>query len=404
MPEPASNTPPAPPIQATPPPLEVRGEGWRLALADPTDPRTNAELCALFESVRLESALSLTQERSPDFFALPRLHQGPFTTALGLDDEGRLVGCGTVCVREGWLDGALVKTGYLCDLRVAPGFRGGAHLARAYGHFMNHVEQVWGADLFTTVIFDSNTAAVRALTQRSDKRKDQPIYRPMTPFHMVSVQFTRKKAAPLSPVRPAGPDDLEPLVDFLAARQRTRLLGEPLTRERFAERLSLWPGLSLSDFLLATKRPGPVGPDNPILGSVAPWDTSPFKRTRVLGYRGSMLWQKRAFDVGAKLFGFPPLPPPGECFRFAFLTHLEVEGEDPAIARDLLRAAYSRLRPLRLNFMAAFVPRGSPMTPAFKDFMVTRTAMTLYAVHRPDSRWAGRDLSTLRPGFEMALS
>lgn len=380
------------------PPLYVRGDGWHVRLADPNDVALNRQLCELFSSVRLESALTLTQEREPDFFVLPRLHQGPFSTAVAFDDAGQVVGCGTVAVRDAVLGDQTLKTGYLCDLRVAPGFRGGIHLARAYGHFMNHVEATYGADLFTTVIFDSNTAAVKALTTRSDKRKEQPVYRPMTPFEMVSVQFTRKKPAPSNHVRPATDADLGPLLAYLAARARRRILGEVLTPERFAERLALWPGLSLSDFLIATDA------NDRIVGCLAPWDTSIFKRTRVMGYRGGMLWQKRLFNAAASVMRFPPLPQPGECFRFAFLTHLEVDDDDPAVMRDLLCAAYARLRPRRLHFMSAFVPRGSPLAAAFSGFMTTKTRMTLYAVHRPDSRWADTDLTTLHPGFEMALS
>jgi len=379
-------------------PFRVEGDGWHVRLADPADIALNRQLCELFASVRLESALSLTQERDPDFFALPRLHQGPFSTAVAFADDGRLVGCGTVAVRESHLGDHRLTSGYLCDLRVAPGFRGGFHLARAYGHFMNHIEMIHGADLFTTVIFDSNTAAVKALTTRSDKRKDQPVYRPMTPFEMVSIQFTRKKTEPSNRVRAATANDHEPLVAFLAARASHRILGEVLTRDRFVQRLALWPNFALEDFLLATDS------HDKIVGCLAPWDTSIFKRTRVLGYRGGMLWQKRAFNLAATVMRFPPLPQPGDHFRFAFLTHMEVEDDDPTILRDLLLAAYTKLRPENLHFMSAFVPRGSALASAFQGFMTTKTRMTLYAVHRPVSRWADTHLTTLHPGFEMALS
>lgn len=375
-------------------PVLARGEGWRLEIARPEH---GPALCELFASVHLRSALDLTQERDPDFFALPRMHQGPFATAVGLDDDGRVVGCGTAIVRDGWFDGRRVPTGYLCDLRVAPGFRGGLHLARAYGEFMAWVSRELGAELFTTVIFDSNRAAIRALTERSDKRRDQPVYRPMTPFEMVSVQFTTRRAPPSSAVRPATAADRERLVAFLAGRARTRVLGEVLTAERFDERLASWPGFAIDDFLVAEDA-------GRIVGCLAPWDTGGFKRTRVLGYHGGMAWQRRLFDLGARLRGYAPLPRPGDCFRFAFLTHLEVEREDPAILRDLLLAAYARLRPRGLHFMSAFVPRGSPLAEAFRGFFTTRTAMTLYAVHPPESPWAAIDLTTRHPGFEMALS
>ncbi len=375
--------------------LSVRGDGWHLVRAGP---QHNEALCELFASVHLKSALDLTQERDPDFFMLPRMHQGSAAaTAVGLDDEGRVVGCGTVIVRDGWFDGRRVTSGYLCDLRVAPGFRGGLHLARGYGEFMAWISRELGAELFTTVIFDSNRAALRALTERSDKRREQPVYRPMTPFEMVSVQFTTKRAAPGAHVRSATAADRERLVAFLAERARARVLGEVLTAERFDERLALWPGFALEDFLIAERGAR-------IVGCLAPWDTGAFKRTRVLGYHGRMAWQRRLFDLGARLRGFSPLPRPGACFRFAFLTHLEIEGDDPAILRELLLAAYARLRPRGLHFMSAFVARGSPLAAAFSGFFTTRTAMTLYAVHPPESRWASVELATLHPGFEMALS
>lgn len=374
--------------------LGLRGDGWRLALAGPEH---GAALCELFASVHLRSALDLTQERDPDFFALPRMHQARFATAIGLDDDDRAVGCGTVVVRDGWFDGHRVPTGYLCDLRVAPGFRGGLHLARAYGEFMGWVGRELGAELFTTVIFDANRAAIRALVDRSDKRRDQPVYRPMTPFEMVSIQFTTARPPPDRRVRPAIEDDRARLVAFLAARARARVLGEVLTPERFDERIALWPGFAIGDFLIAED-------GDRITGCLAPWDTGSFKRTRVLGYHGGMAWQRRLFDLGARVRGYPPLPRPGDCFRFAFLSHLEVDGDDPAVLRALLLAAYARLRRSGLHFISAFVPRGSPLAAAFRGFFTTRTAMTLYAVHPPDSPWAAVDLTTLHPGFEMALS
>lgn len=393
---------------AEPTQLAVRGDGFVLRLATPAD---NEALCDLFASVHLKASLDLAQERAPDFFALPRMHQAAYATAAGFDDSGRLVGCGTVIVRPGHWQGSgptdparLIKTGYLCDLRVAPGFRGGLNLARAYGGFMDWIRHEHGAELVTTVIFDANKAARAALTTRSDKRADQPVYRPMTPFEMVSIQFTTSRAAPkrvaplADPTDPAHPSDLAELREFLAARARERPLGEVLDATRFADRLATWPGFSVADFLVARNARGAI------VGCLAPWDTGSLKRTRVLGYHGAMVWQKRLYNAAAHLRRFTPLPPPGACFRFPFLTHLEVADDDPAVLHDLLLAAYARLRPRGYHFMSAFLARGSPLAPAFKGFTQTRTAMTLYAVHPPDSPWADIELRTQRPGFEMALS
>lgn len=144
------------------------GDGWSMRMATPAD---GPPLCELFKRVHLPGDLDIVQERDPDFFALLRLHHGAYDTCVGWAEPaggaggeatGAAVGCGSVVSRGGWFGDEQVQTGYLCDLRVAPGFRGGLHLAHAYDHFMREVTQRHGAELFTTVIFDSNKPAIKA--------------------------------------------------------------------------------------------------------------------------------------------------------------------------------------------------------------------------------------------------
>lgn len=356
-------------------------------------------LCALFKKVHLKSDLDLAQERDPDFFALPRLHTDRFDVWMGENDRGTLGGCGTLALRPGWFDGAIHNVGYLSDLRVVPGFKAPGGMPLMFKLALERARDRDGAELFYTVIFDSNRIARRALVGRDDRRrKDQPRYFAMTPFQMTSVQFTFKKGRPSRPITNATERDLPELVELLAAGGQRRTMGEVVSVELLQKRFATWPGLSLSSFLLARDATGRL------VGACAPWDSEPVKRTRVLGYHGSMRWVRLGFDLGAKIFRYPALPEPGDCFRFAFLSHLEIVDDDPGVLRDLLLAAYGQLRDRGLHFMSAMVPTGSPLEPAFTGFSVTRTPMTIYAVTLPGSRYDGRDFRTLLPGFEMALS
>lgn len=368
---------------------------FRLEQAGEAD---NDDICRLFREVHVRGDLDLNQERDPDFFALTRLHHGEAITLLARDADGRASALATAVRREAWLDGQRTASAYLCDLRVRPGFRGGASLLRQYTPFLGLLRERDGVQVCTTVVFDDNAAAHRALLGPAALRRGQPVYRPMTPFHMTSVQFTRPHRGPRRSIRSARVEDLPAIEAFLDRRGRQRVLGEVFADGLLRRRLADWPGFSIDDLLVA------FGPRGQVLGCVAPWDTSAVKRTRVLGYHGPMWWVKQGFDLGARLFRWPRLPAPGETFRFAFLTHLEVEEDDPAILEDLLREAYRRLRPRGLHFMAAMVPRSGPLDGAFRRFSVQRTAMTLYAVHAPDSPLADRSFATARPGFEMALS
>jgi hypothetical protein len=381
--------------------FHYQGEGWYLRQATPAD---NEALCKLFQSIHLPASLELTQERDPDFFAMLRMHSGAYHAFTGLSDEGEVSGCASMPRRLAWDGDRRVESAYLCDLRIVPRFRSRGALGLAFDAFLEFVAKDYGAELFTTVIFDTNDRAKKALVGKKTteaavgNRRLQPMYREMTKFHMTSVHFTTNKPAPSRPVNEASSSDRDELFQFLIDGQRRRLLGECLDEEILNRRLATWPGFSLSDFLIARNRQGKIA------GCLAPWDTGVYKRTRVIGYHGSMAWVRRGFDLMARLRSYPPLPSPGECFRFHFLTHLEVVDDDPTVLADLLRAAYHRLRPLGGHYMAAMIPRGSKLEPAFSDFMVTRTPMTLYAVHRRNSRYDGRDFRTLHPGFEMALS
>jgi hypothetical protein len=263
---------------------------------------------------------------------------------------------------------------------------------------MRYLDERFGAQVCTTVIFDTNERARAALTERKAHRQGQPVYAVLAPFTMTSVQMTRARPPASARVGGVEASELPALCDFLARAQKERPFGEVVTRELLERRFTKWPGFGLASFLVARDSSGSI------VGCLAPWDTGEVKRTRVLGYHGGMRWQRPLFDMGARLFGYPRLPATGECFRFAFLTHLEIAHDDPAVLHDLLLAAYARLRSTGLHFMSACVPRGSPLERAFEGFFVTKTRMTLYTVCAEGSPWAGRSFASLHPGFEMALS
>lgn len=362
-------------------------------------PEDNEALCEVVRRVHLRSKLHVTQERDPDFFALPRMHDGDYAVYLAENPDGFVGGCGSVVVRPGWVDGEVRTVGYLSDLRAIVGFKGARALPQAYHQALLRAQSQHGAELFYTVIFDDNELAKRALLGfNKRKRKGQPIYREMTPFNMTSVQYALPTRKPRGLVRRAQASDIDALSHFLAEKSKRRVMGEVLSPERFERRLQLWPDFGIEHFFLALDR------EQNIIGTVAPWNTHSFKRTRVLGYYDEMKTVKRLFNLGAAVLRYPPLPEPGQCLDFAFLSHLEVQGDDPWVLKDLLRASYRALQDQRLHFLSAMIPRGSALEHAFSGFVVNRTPMTVYSVTLPETEYAERDFSTAQPGFEMALS
>ncbi len=372
-----------------------RGNGWALRRATPED---NARLCELVRTIHMKGKLDVTQERDPDFFALGRMHLGPVETWAFIDEVDSIEGCVTLCLREAQLGGERATTGYFCDLRLTPKLRGRGVIDEAAGAIMAYAKSKYGADLFYDVIFDTNAVARKALVVRTEKRRRVPIQAPMTPFQMTSVQFTTEKPGPQRAVTFACDNDFGELVAFLQRDHARRSLGYLIDEALLRDRFRTWPGFSIASFLVTRDGSGRIA------GCLAPWDTREFKRTRVLGYHAEMRVVRAAFDLTAKLRRFRTLPRPGECFDFSFLTHVAVKDDDPAILRDLVRAAYRNLYSMRQHFLSVMVPCGSRLASAFSEFTLNRTKMTLYAVYESDSRWVGKDLTTLHPGFEMALS
>jgi hypothetical protein len=197
-------------------------------------------------------------------------------------------------------------------------------------------------------------------------------------------------------VRRAAEADIPSLASFLDADSRRRPFGYVLDEAELRRRLARWPGLDISDFYLAF--------DGQLLvGCCAAWDATPVKRTVVKAYRGSMRWVRRAHDVAAPLLRVPRLPDGGEPLRYAYLTHLAIPGEDPAVMRALLEAVYRDRRADGYHFLSICVPEGDPLGAAYAGFLTSNLKSNLYMVAARGRKASEIDLAGKRIGFEMAL-
>lgn len=366
----------------------IAGDGWTARLATPHD---NTALCALMRTIPLGGWPQVAQERD-DFFLLPTLHGGHSETYIVEDGTGRAVGCGTHVVREAWLDGKRVRAGHVGDLRVAPEFRGGRvlpHLARM-GLERSHRQH--GTVLSTMAAMRSNRRARRAATSRNASRTVQPISVALADYRMMSVPM--RPAAMPAEVACAGPDDLDEVAAFLAEGQRSRLLGWVLDRRALQARLETWPGLRLEDFLLVRR-------SGRLVGCAAPWDPSPARRTRVLRW-GPLAAYRKAQATVAPWRGRVALPAAGGVLRTSYLTHLEVEGDDPRIMRSLLAAALARGSGAQT--VAALVPEGSQLASAFRGLGAHTLPCTLLGVSPAAAFPATPAAPPVRLGLELALA
>ena len=349
----------------------------------------------LFSAIPMRGDLVLSTQREPDFFSLYAMQRVEPFTYVGDDERGGLVGMATALIREGWLDGAPARVGYLGDLRVR--FDRGRNFARFFGDFFDVLCERTNCSAYYTAILTSNRAAMNALTKRKAKRVNQPYYQRLHAFDAVSVQLTRARSPSASiRVRSATAADLPRLVEVLATQHRERPFGYRYDQGELEHRLAKWPGFTLEDTLVAEDTSGGL------LGLTTIWDPSPVKRYRVHAYEGSMKWVKRGFNLAASLARWPKLPEPGGEFRYAYLSNVWVKDQSPATFRALLEHAYARLQPRGFHFFTFELDEHDPLEPALKGFRAQRLGFTLFGV--TPAKVSRTQWQAGRTGFEIALA
>jgi hypothetical protein len=361
-------------------------------LATPNDNRACLEL---FSAVPMRGELVLSTQREPDFFGLYAMQKAEPFTWVGDDGSAQLVGMASALVRDGWLDGAPARVGYLGDLRMR--FDRARSFGRFFGELFETLCAQTGCSAYYTSILSSNRAALNALTKRREKRPNQPWYHRLHAFDAVSVQLTRRRTPSSAlQVRSATAADLPQVIDALSAAHRARPFGYRFDQGELEHRLAHWPGFTLDDTLLALDGQGRL------LGVTTLWDPSAVKRYRVHEYNGSMKWVKRGFNLAASLARWPKLPEPGGEFRYAYLANLWVRDDAPATLHALLEHAYARLQPRGFHFFTFELDERDPLEPALKSFMARRLGFTLFGV--TPASLARTNWPPGRTGFEIALA
>ena len=353
------------------------------------------ELAQLFASVTMSSDLELSVERDPDFFALYDIQRASYRTVV-MDDGKRIRGLGTLMARDAYFEGALTRVGYLGDLRIER--RGARAWLDSFAAEFDKACDDFECEVMLTAILDSNRAARWTLVARHRGRPQQPVYRPITHFDIVNVQFTwrrRRRSALL--IQRATPADLTAMAALLAEDHTQRPFGYVVNTSVLADRIERWPGLAIESFYVARDKSGNV------IGVAAAWDAFEVKRFRVLAYNNGMVWTRRAFNALAWLSKSTRLPPAGGLLRYIYVTHVSIRDDDPAVMTALIDRIYDDHYGAGYHFMTLYAQRNDPLTPAYERYSTVRLPATLYAVSRPGSPYNDLDIADARPGFEMAL-
>jgi hypothetical protein len=206
---------------------------------------------------------------------------------------------------------------------------------------------------------------------------------------MLPRRAVRRRAGGLD-LRPAGPDDLDELVAFLATTGPSRhffpvVSAEDLTGGR------VFRDLALGDICLARRSCG-------IVGSLGAWDQSAYKQEVVAAWSPSLARLRPAWDAAARLVGAAPLPRPGQAIRTGYAALGCVAGDDPAVWHALVAAARERAREQGLAFLMTSLDERDPLVDA--------AGRTLRVTYRSDlfvASFAGLDPGRILDGRPVHL-
>lgn len=358
------------------------------------DPSHEPQLRALLRQDEMPGWVRLRFEREPDYFHAAATQGGVHQTIVALDGD-TVLGAGSRAIREMWIDGAPRHFGYLGGLRSRPEARRHTGLARGYA-FLRRLHEDGLTRGYLTTVIDANNAVRELLTSG---RAGLPDYRDLGVLHTYSLAARQRRERLRRgevAVAQAAAEAWSEIVAFLAEhgprRQffpvvRTEDLGTPL-----------WRGLQATDFFVARDRSGRV------LGTLASWDQTSFKQTRVTGYHAWLRATRPLVNVGLRAAGLPRLPCAGALLRTRFLCLICIRDDTPGVLEALLDHACAHAAVQGADQVCLGLHERDPLARAMRGRRALRYTSRVYCVSWPDGDTRQDGLDSHRPPhLEVAL-
>jgi len=353
-------------------------------------PEDDPELRRLLRDNPMDGEIRVSLEREPNAFLSAAVEGEPHRTIVARDPSGGgIVGMGSRSVWNAFVNGEPRRLGYLSQLRVDRAWRGKKRLLTGGYELIRSFREPDELPFDLTTIVADNQVARRLL---GAGLPGLPAYREIEGFTTLVLPATSRPRTVSGIERGTG----ERMAGIAACLERNG------RRHQFAPRFStadlLSPersrGLAPEDFFLAVS-------GGEVVGCLSLWDQSGFKQAVVRGYGPRLARWRPWINLLSPLLRTPRLPDPGQILPHAYIAHLAVDGDDPAIFQALTEAAFAEARARRYVYVVIGLASRHPWLPWLKRrFRAREYASTLYAVHWEDGPDA---LDGRMPHVEVAL-
>lgn len=324
-------------------------------------PEDNDALVALSVACPMEGDIGLAVDRAPDFFALNRLEGESWRVGV-VDGPGGPVGCIAVAERMVYVNGEPAPAMYVSDLKVHPDHRGGDVADALTAWARDACVAARGPEVLT---FLTILAGNRAMQRRMTGPRGLPRLDRVATFRTYSIPLLWRRRARDGGVDivTAGPSDVDDMAELWAGVAPGRQLAPVYGAASLRAWVGAAPDLDVSGYRLARR------PDGRLVGFLAPWDQSAFKRLRVTAYSRKLAAVRAGFNALAPLVGATRLPAPGGALHNATALHVCVPPDEPTVLRALVLDAYDACRAADLSFLNIGLDIADPLAPALRGLL-----------------------------------
>lgn len=293
-------------------------------------PDDNGDILSLLSGNPQPGAISLSFERSPNYFhgaAISAEDPEVFLLRTPGGDQRSTLGIFNIGTRRLFINGELQRVRYLHDLRLDPCVRGTRALGMA---FQTTRERMAEDELFQAVVLEENHTFL-ATMMRPRRMMPDLNARGSIETSLIHGRASRRFQAASVEIRPATVDDLPAMQTLLNAEGPKRQYFHYHDLEQLRNPGPWYRALSVSDYYLILE-------DGELAGLAGTWDQKPFKQTRIADYSRPVRLGRPLYNVWAKVTRGMPLPPIGGCLSYLTLHTLVIRNHDTQLFRMLINA------------------------------------------------------------------
>jgi hypothetical protein len=356
-------------------------------------------LKTFFSSVVLKGPMDVSIRREGKFFDHYKLSSEDSETLILVDDKNEINGMASLVFRRGIVNREKATWCLATDLRIAPTR---AAITQWTKHFVPAIQEACDLRnckyIFSAVEHSHNQAYNALIRPTSQSRRKLPRYFLVSRFNVISLHGRLPLALrPLTSIKLKVPtlEDVAPLCAYLRAQSELRPLSSLTEASEFLAQLGSWPGLSLSDFRIATDVAGNI------LGCAALWDGRKTQEILPEDYHGIAQTVHQGLVLASWLGMTRPTAARGQPMAMRMLTHIACDSGE--VFHRLADDAFNRLGPREFLTYGYFRGHWRMLPP--HSFISASIPYGLYLLLPQGSEpppWLTPNPQGLPPQFEIA--